>query len=109
MRARSRWTSSSLPCDWNCASRTWSSASIEAIALRHRLVAGDVVRRGVDGDVLDGRPHVAGQRVEQRDPLERVAEEREPDRLLLVAREELDGVAAHAERVPRRSVMSLRV
>jgi hypothetical protein len=64
----------------------------------HRLVARDIVRRRVHRQVLERLANVAGERIEERDPLERVAEERESNCLLLVARLQLDGVATHPER-----------
>ena len=59
------------------------------------LVAGHVVRGGVDGNVLELLPHLPGQHV---DALDGVAEHLDPQRLLLVGRVDLDGVTAGPER-----------
>ena len=64
------------------------------------LVAGDVVGGGVDGDVLHLVAHLAGQDVEGHDALDGVAEELDPQRLLLVGRVDLDRVAPGPEGAP---------
>ena len=64
------------------------------------LVAGDVVRGGVDGHVLHFVAHLAGQHVEGHDPLDGVAEQLDPQRGLLVGRVDLDRVAPGPERAP---------
>ena len=59
---------------------------------------GDVVGIGVDGDGVERRRLLAGQRVELDDPLDGVAEQAEPPRpVLVMGREDLDGIAAHPE------------
>ena len=64
------------------------------------LVAGDVVGRGVDGDVLQLVAHLARHDVEGHDAVDGVAEHLDPERLLLVGRVDLDGVAPGPERPP---------
>ena len=61
------------------------------------LVAGHVVRGGVDGDVLHLLAHLAGEDVEGHDALDGVAEHLDPQRRLLVGRVDLDGVAPGPE------------
>ncbi len=56
-----------------------------------------VLGRGPDGDVVELREDLAGQRVEMRDRLDLVAEERDAVRGLLVRRLDLDDVALDAE------------
>jgi hypothetical protein len=56
------------------------------------------VAGGVDRDLLELREHLAGERVDQRQRLDLVVEELDAhDARLLVDREDLDHVAAHAE------------
>ena len=94
---RRRCASSSLPSASNQARRSCSSASIFTIALRHPLGAGDVV---------GGREHLrpwqlaqrlAGDRVDDRQPVDRVAEHLDAQHGLLVRRVHLDRVAADPE------------
>ncbi len=69
------------------------------MALAHLRLRRDVVRAGVDGVALERPLHAAAQRVDLLDRLDVVAEELDADgRLVLVGREDLDHVAAHAER-----------
>ena len=63
----------------------------------HPLVRGDVVRRREHRDLGEVSEHLAGERVEPRDPLDRVAPPLDPDRGLLVRRDDLEGVALDAE------------
>ncbi len=68
----------------------------------HPLVARDVVGGGERREVGDGvGQELAGQRVEAVDPLDRVAPPLDPVPDLLVAREDLEGVALDAERAAR--------
>ena len=65
--------------------------------LAHDLVAGDVVR-GREDDELGELVHLlAGERIDDRDALDLVAEELDAGDGLLVRRMELDGVAADTE------------
>ena len=64
----------------------------------HAVGAGDVVGRGEDEELLDLADHLAGERVQVVEPLDLVAEHLDPDRELLVDREDLDRVAADPER-----------
>ncbi len=64
----------------------------------HPLRAGDVVGGREDVHLLLVAHHLAGQRVERVELVDLVAEELDPQRELLVHRDDLDGVAAHAER-----------
>ena len=69
----------------------------------HPLVRGDVVRRGEHRDLGEVSEHLAGDRVEPRDPLDRVAPPLDPDRGLLVRGVDLEDVALDAE-LPARQV-----
>ena len=64
----------------------------------HPLGTGDVVRRREDVHLRLLAHDLAGQRVQRVDALDLVAEELDPDRELLVDRDDLDGVAPHPER-----------
>ena len=81
MRIRSRCASSSLPCASSSRSRSPSSASIEVIGAPHPLVAGDVVGRREDDELVELAEHLAGERVEAGDPLDLVAEQLDPHRV----------------------------
>ena len=64
----------------------------------------DVVRAGEDRHLVELAQHLAAQRIDLGDRLDLVAEELDADRrLLLVGREDLDHVAAHAEGAAVRS------
>ena len=66
--------------------------------LGERRPRRDIVRVGVDLDRLQLGLACAGQRIELDDRLDLVAEQRDaPGAVLEMGREELDGVAAHAE------------
>ena len=95
---RSRCASSSLPWRSSSASRSASSASMPADGPLHALRAGDVVGRREDVHLVLLVHDLTGQRVQRVDPLDLVAEELDPDRELLVHRDDLDGVAADPER-----------
>ena len=64
----------------------------------HALRSGDVVGGREDVHLGLLADHLTGDRVERVDPLDLVAEQLDPDRELLVDRDDLDGVAAHPER-----------
>ena len=64
----------------------------------HPVRAGDVVRGREDPQLLVDGEDLAGDRVQRHQPLDLVAEHLDPDRVLLVDREDLDRVAAHPER-----------
>ena len=97
MRCRIRCASSILPSDSNL--RTCSSSSSLDLAHRalDRRLRGDVLRRREDGDRVVPREHLAGERVEVRDLLDLVAEERDAVRGLGVRGLHLDDVALDAE------------
>ena len=65
------------------------------------LGAGGVVGRREDGDRVQLLDHIAGQRMQRVQRLDLVAEHLDADRVLLVDRDDLDGVAAHAELAAR--------
>ena len=97
VRIRSRWASSSLPCR---SKRRELVVELELDAADrplHPLRAGDVVGRREDVELLVLGDHLAGHRVERHQPLDLVAEELDADRVLLVDREDLEGVAADPE------------
>ncbi len=58
---------------------------------------GDEVLRRVDGALVELGDGVAGERVDLADPLDLVAPELDPDRLLRVGREDLDRIAPDPE------------
>ena len=61
------------------------------------------MRAREDRHLVDLAQHLAAQRIDLGDGVDLVAEPLDPDRLLaLVGREDLDGVAAHAERAARK-------
>ena len=60
-----------------------------------------VVRRREDGDRVELGDDVAGQRVQRVERFDLVAEQLDPDRVLLVDRDDLDRVAAHPELAAR--------
>ena len=62
-----------------------------------RRLRGDVLRRREDGDRVELREHLAGERVEVRDLLDLVAEHRDPVGGLGVRRLDLDHVALDPE------------
>ena len=64
----------------------------------HPLRAGDVVGGREDVELLVLGDDLAGDRVQRHQPLDLVAEELDADRVLLVDREDLEGVAADPER-----------
>ena len=64
------------------------------------VVAGDVVRGRIDGHVLHLLSHLAGQHVEGDDAVDRVAEELDSQRLLLVGRVDLHRVTPGPEGAP---------
>ena len=97
MRCRSRCASSILPSD---------SSSFDALAqlvpdlvdcALDRRPRGHVLGGGPDRDVVQLGEHLARERVEVRDLLDLVAEERDAVRALLVRRLHLDHVAPHPE------------
>ena len=63
----------------------------------HALGAGHVVRGREDVDLVVLGDDLAGDRMEGHEPLDLVAEHLDPDRMLLVDGEDLDGVAANPE------------
>ena len=71
----------------------------------HLVGRRDVVAGRVDVDLVALGEELAGQRVELRDPLDLVAEELDPDEVLLRGRLELERVAADAEPGPRQGLV----
>ena len=65
--------------------------------LPHALVAGDVVRGRVDDELVEHGHLLAGERVDDLDALDLVAEQLDADGRLLVGGVHLDRVAAHPE------------
>ena len=108
MRCRIRCASSIRPSDSNfftCAFELL--AELDDRALDRRL-RGDVLRRREDRDRVEPREHLAGERVEVRDRLDLVAEERDA-----VARSPSTPAGSRARRPstrkrPRPSTVSLR-
>ena len=99
VRWRRRWDSSSLP-----SASSSARALVELVAdlghgALHRAFLDVVVRRRPDRDVLEiVLDDLARQRVEVLQALDLVAEQQHPERGLLVGREDLQRLPAHAER-----------
>ncbi len=108
VRIRSRWASSSLPWFPRGSCRPPARPRWRAHRPLHRLRARDVVRRREDPDLLDLLDLLPRQRVEVVEGLDLVAEELDPQRELLVGRDDLDG-SPRTRKVPRVKDMSLRV
>ena len=89
--------------------RSLSSRPISATARSIVPFLDVVVRRRPDRDVLEVvHDQLARQRVEVLQALDLVAEQQRPERRLLVGREDLQRVAAHAERAaPERRVVAV--
>ena len=83
------------PC--SSASRSASSARISVHRALDLGPLGDEVLGGVDGALVDLRDGVAGERIDLADPLDLVAPELDPDRLLGVGGEDLDRIAPDPE------------
>ena len=100
-------------CSSRCASssRPWRLQFVEPLLqllldrldrLQQRRARRHIVRIGVDLDEFEVLRLLAGQRVEFGDRLDLVAEEADaPGAVLVVGREDLDRVAAHAEDAAR--------
>ena len=108
VRWRRRWDSSSLPSASSSAQRALSSRPISSTARSIVALLDVVVRRGPDRDVLEVvLDELAGERVEVLQALDLVAEERRAVGRLGVGREDLERLAAHAERAaPERGVVA---
>ena len=98
VRIRSRCASSSLPCCSKVGELVLELGLDAVDRPLHPLRAGDVVGGREDVELLVLGEHLAGDRVQRHQPLDLVAEELDPDRVLLVDREDLEGVAADPER-----------
>ena len=75
----------------------------------HPLRAGDVVGGREDVELLVLGDHLAGDGVQRHQPLDLVAEELDADLVLLVDREDLEGVAADPEGAARERHVVARV
>ena len=109
VRWRSRCDSSSLPSDSSERAALVELAPDLGDRLLEPPLLDVVVRRRPDGDVLEVvADQLARQRVEVLQPLDLVAEQHRPERGLLVGREDLQRVAADAERpAPERLVVAV--
>ncbi len=67
------------------------------------FAAGHVVRGRIDDEFGEGVDPLAGERVDDGDRRDLVAEQLDTQRRLVVGRLELDGVAPDAERAPREA------
>ena len=110
VRWRRRWDSSSLPSASSLAQlRVELLADLGDGALDHALL-DVVVRRGPDRDVLEVvLDELAGERVEVLQALDVVAEQRRPVGRLRVGGEDLERLAAHAERAATERLVVARV
>ena len=95
-----RWASTALPCSQKlCLALVELLVDLDDGALE-LVLRCDIVRRGVDGDVLERARHLTVDGVEFADPVDLVAEEFDAHGLVAVVRRvELHRVAAHAEAV----------
>ena len=99
MRCSSRCASSRRPAALSCSRRPRSSCLMPCDGLDQRRARRDVVRIGVDLDEVELVGLLPGERIEFVDRFDLVAEQRDaPGAVLVVRREHLDDVAAHAER-----------
>ena len=74
--------------------------------LLHRRAGGDIVRIGINADIIQVGRGLAGQRIELDDLLDLVAEERHaPGRVLVVRREDFEVVAAHPKIAARERLV----
>ena len=97
MRCLIRCASSSLPSSSNVATCSFELVPDVVDGALDRRLRRDVLRRRPDGEVVELREHLAGERIEVRHLLDLVAEERDAVRRLLVRRLHLDDVALDAE------------
>ena len=98
MRERSRWASRSLPSDWNDRELRLQFVLDAATGSLQGRGAGGVVRGREQRELLHLAAALLGHRVEERDLLDDVLEERHADRLVAVGRLDLERVALHPER-----------
>ena len=99
MRCSSRCASSRRPASLSSSSRHFSSSLMPCDRLVQRRARRHIVRVGVDLDEFELVGLLAGERIEFGDRLDLVAEQGDaPGAVLIVRREDLDRVAAHAER-----------
>jgi hypothetical protein len=109
VRCSRRCSSISLPSLRNSSRRSRSSALIDSTAAA-RWRGGHVVRTRIHGEARDLLAHAAGQRVEQLQRFDLVVEHLDADRQFRVLRrEDVDGVAAHAEGAAREVHLVARV
>ena len=110
VRWRRRWDSSSLPSASSSAQRSLSSRAISCDRALDRALLDVVVRRRPDRDVLEVvGDQLAGERVEVLQALDLVAEQRRAEGRLLVGGEDLERLAAHAERAAAERRVVARV
>ena len=100
MRMRRRWASSSLFSFSNHAEPLLQLGLDLDHRLGHPLGAGDVLGGGEDLRPRQLAQRLAGDRVDDGEPLDGVAEHLDAQHRLLVRRVHLDGVAAHPEPAP---------
>ena len=98
MRCSSRWCFEQLALGLQLLEPLGQLEPDRLGRLLHRRPGRDVVRIGVDPHLFEARALLAGQRIELDDLLDLVAEEADPPgHVLVVRREDLQIVAAHAE------------
>ena len=98
VRCSSRCASSRRPWLLSSSSRSFSSALDRLDRLHQRRARRHIVRVGVDLDEFELVLLVAGERIELLDILHGVAEQvHAPGAVLIVRREDVDDVAAHAK------------
>ena len=103
MRCSSRCASSKRPAALSWSSRCRSSSLDAGDRLHQRRPRRHIVRIGVDFHEFQFVGLLPGERIEFVDRFDFVAEQIDaPGAILIVRRENLDGVAAHAKRAARK-------
>ena len=98
VRDSRRCASSSLPAVAQLGEPLRQLGANQLDGALERRALGDEVLRRIDRRALERRDRLAGEDVDLRDALDLVAPHLDANALLLVRREDLDRVAAHAER-----------
>ncbi len=109
VRWRSRSASRTMPFFSSSPTRCSISASMSSMASDQLLLRRDVVRGGVDVQLLALGEDLAGQRVQLGHALDLIAEELDARDEVVIGRLQLEGVATDAELGPREGLVVARV